>query len=126
MGRKKNAEPKIGDNSHINPDDRKKLKGYVDQIVGLEREKAETQADIKGLYQSVNDANFSVKAVRRLVKQRLMTREQKLKEQALADLTDVYDHALENLAGTVFEGAAQANTQMDLSQRTDLPQEVRA
>jgi uncharacterized protein (UPF0335 family) len=102
-------EAKIGDNSAMNADEKKKLDGYVRSIVTLETEKAETIADIKGIYESVKDANFSVAAVRRVVKARMMTQTQKTKEKAIADLTDVYMHALGMLSGTVFEEAAREN-----------------
>jgi len=110
MARKPQArEAKIGDNSAMNSDEKKKLDGYVRQIVTLEQDKRETMEDIKGIYESVKDARFSVKAVRRVVKAKLMTQSQKLEEKAIADVTDTYMHALGMLSGTVFEDAAREN-----------------
>lgn len=116
MARKKNTEPKIGDNSHLTKDERKKLDGYVAEVFRIESERQLLATDVKGILESAKDANFSTKAIKRIVKEKLMTSEQKQAEQALQDLTDVYKNALGLLGGTVFEGAAKANTQVDLEE----------
>lgn len=118
----KKAEPreaKIGDNSALNADEKKKLDGYVRSILTLENEKRETQADIAGIYESVKDANFSVKAVRRIVKAKLMTQSQKIAEKAIADLTDTYMHALGMLSDTPLgQAAIEAATGADNTANT--------
>jgi uncharacterized protein (UPF0335 family) len=113
MARKKNEAPTIGDNNALTSDERKTLKGYRDEIVRLELQKRAISVDIKEIYGAVKDAEFSPKALRRVVKQILMTEEEKIAEKSTADLTDVYAHALGVLEGSVFEDAARDNADTD-------------
>lgn len=98
--------PKIGDNGGmISDENKKKLQGYVSEVERIATMIAEMQADMKLIYQSADESNFSTKAIRALVKER---KQDRTKREAFATLCDAYRHALGMLDGTPLGQAAMA------------------
>lgn len=98
MGREK--EPTIGDNSGLTPDEKFKLSGYIDEIVRLELKKRDISTDMKEIYSSAKDGKFSTKAIRHIVRRRLMDDEKVKGQQAFEDILDIYMVALGDYATT--------------------------
>lgn len=118
MARKKKiieAEPKIGHNGGPMTEERKKqLNGYISEIERWEREKATIQADIGEIYNAAKDANFDVKAIRAVVKDRKI---EKAKREAFEAVCDVYKHALGMLADLPLGQASMPKSdQVDLEE----------
>jgi uncharacterized protein (UPF0335 family) len=109
------AEPKIGHNGGPMTEERKKqLNGYVSEIERWEREKAVITADIGEIYNAAKDANFDVKAIRNVVKERKI---EKAKREAFEAVCDVYKHALGMLADLPLGQAAMPKpAQVDLEE----------
>lgn len=105
MTSEQEGSAKIGHN-HLNPDDRRKLNSIISQIIGLENEKQELHTDIAALYESAKDAGFSKKAVRAIVREKMMSLEQKLNAKRLAETVDQYRAALGMLEDTPLGEAA--------------------
>jgi uncharacterized protein (UPF0335 family) len=93
-------EPTIGDNSGLTPDEKFKLSGYVEELVRLETNKREIGVDIREILASAKDAKFSAKAIKAIVKRRMMDDEKVKGQQAFEELLDVYMHALGDYATT--------------------------
>jgi uncharacterized protein (UPF0335 family) len=98
----------IGHNSALNKDEKKKLEGFVSEIVRAETEKKQIADDIKTLYVSAKDTGFSKKALRAVVRAKMMTDEQRRDAENLSDLVDTYKHALGMLADLPLGEAALA------------------
>jgi uncharacterized protein (UPF0335 family) len=83
--------------------DRPKLKGFVSEIETLERDKLDTNAAIKEVYERAKEAGFDPKGIRLAVRHRM---EDEKKRKAREDLRDFYLHALGDLADTELGVAA--------------------
>lgn len=118
--------PKIGHNSSLNGDEKRKLFGFIDEIVKLEQQRREIATDVSEIYASAKDTGFDVKAMRRVVKARLMTEEEKAKERLTQEAVETYLHALGMLADTPLGGAALRQAVKGLGTPTDLTDEERA
>lgn len=106
MGREKDTAPTIGDNSGLTADEKFKLSGYIDEIVRVELQKRELTTDIKEIYSSAKDSKFSTKAIRHLVRRRLMDDEKVAGLKAFEHILDVYMMALGDYASTPLGRAA--------------------
>lgn len=80
-----------------------KLRSFVERIERLEEQKKEIQMDITDVYAEVKSMGFDVKTVRRIVKERKMTPQERAEQDALFDL---YKAALGVLDGTPLGAAA--------------------
>lgn len=113
----KDDEPKIGHNSGITDDNRRKLKGYVGEIERLEEQVAELAAEKKLIYDSAKDSNFDTKAIRAIVRERKVD---KAKREAFDAVCDAYRHALGMLADTPLGAAAMKRDGIE-PPKADLP-----
>lgn len=92
--------PTIGDNSGLTADEKNKLSGYLDEIINLEVEKRDLTNNIKEIYSSAKDSKFSTKAMRYIVRRRMMDDEKIAGQRAFEDILDVYMTALGDYATT--------------------------
>lgn len=93
----------IGGNGALPAKQKRELENYFKRIEALEESKRETAAEIGGLYSSAKEAGFDTKAMRAIVKERRMDKEQR---EALEHVKDVYRMALGMLADTPLGQAA--------------------
>lgn len=82
------------------------LRSYVDRLVRLHEQKAETAAEIKDVAEKAQGDGFSKKALLVLVKQELETAEQASERRAIADEVERMKTALGMFADTPLGGAA--------------------
>jgi uncharacterized protein (UPF0335 family) len=102
--KKKAAEPKIGHNGGPLTQERKRqLSGYVTEIERWEVERATIAADIKSIFESAKDAGFDTKAMRRVIKDRKKSRDER---EAFEMVVETYAHALGMLADLPLGKAA--------------------
>lgn len=93
-------EPTIGDNSGLTADEKFKLSGYIDEIVHREVQKRDIATDIKEIYASAKDSKFSTKAIRHIVKRRMMDDEKMAGHKAFEHILEVYMTALGDYSTT--------------------------
>lgn len=105
MARKPNAEPKIGDNSHVTRFAKDQLRAIVERIERLEEEKKATSDDIRDVYAEAKGNGFDTKALRAIVRLRKQDAEERAEHEAILD---TYKHALGLLADTPLGEAAIA------------------
>ena len=87
------AEAEAGDNVNGRaPAD--KIKSFIAQIVGSEREKQSSADDVKAYYAAAKDAGLNVAALRKCVRYDMMTRDQREKLRESEDTLDLYMQAL--------------------------------
>jgi len=79
------ADVKIGHNSNLNDDEKRKLNGFVTEIERLEAQKRVISQDISEIYKSAGESGFDNKAMRHLVKLRAMQ----------SDARREFEHAVE-------------------------------
>src|SRR5262245_21242110 len=107
MGRRrkpKDDSPKIGHNSGmISDENRKKIAGYIAEIESIEAQRADLKKDADEIYKAAGGANFDVKAMRAIIRERKVDR---AKRQAFESVMDAYRHALGMLADTPLGEAA--------------------
>lgn len=75
MGRRNQVDIddiKVGHNSNLNADEKKKLSGFVTEIEAAEAEKREIVSNIGTIYKTVKEAGFDTKALKHIVKLRRM------------------------------------------------------
>jgi uncharacterized protein (UPF0335 family) len=79
------------------------LEGLISRIERLESEKADLQSDIGEVYKEAKELGFDTKIIRKVVKLRKMSPEERANEAALID---TYMEALGMLSGTPLGEAA--------------------
>lgn len=80
-----------------------RLRAFVLRIEKLEEDKASVLEDIKDVYSEVKSTGFDAKTVRRIIKERKLTSEERAEQDCLFDL---YKAALGMLDGTPLGAAA--------------------
>jgi uncharacterized protein (UPF0335 family) len=83
--------------------DNNQLQGLISRIERLEEEKADLQSDIGEVYKEAKDLGFDTKIIRKVVKLRKMSPEERAEEAALID---TYMEALGMLSDTPLGEAA--------------------
>jgi uncharacterized protein (UPF0335 family) len=82
-----------------------RLRGYVDRIMNLEKEKADVQEGIKDLYTEVKAAGYETKIVRQIIREEKMDASERRERETLLDL---YRKELGLIADTPLGKAALA------------------
>lgn len=106
MAKRRKAEsgaPSTGHNSSLNSDEQLALRGFVSEIERAEANKRVIAEDISEMYKSARKKGFDTKAMRHVVKMRLMEAEER---RSLETRIDAYKHALGMLADTPLGQAA--------------------
>lgn len=79
------------------------LKGYIERIERLNGEKAELQADIKGVFQEAKSSGFDPKVIRAIIRERSQDKSERQEFEALCEL---YRRALGDFGETELGDAA--------------------
>lgn len=93
----------IGHNSALGDADRKALAGYVQEIETFAKEKQDAADQISSIYKDAKEHGFNTKAIREVVKQRKVEREER---EAFENTVDTYKHALGMLSDLPLGRAA--------------------
>lgn len=115
---KKQKEPCIGHNGGPLSQERKRqLSGYITEIERWEAERATIAADVKTIFESAKEAGFDTKAMRRIIKDRKKSKDER---EAFEMIVETYAHALGMLADLPLGRAAMerdlGGSQVDLEE----------
>ena len=101
---KKEKAPCIGHNGGPLSQERKRqLSGYITEIERWEAERATIAADVKTIFDSAKEAWFDTKAMRRVLKDRKKSKDER---EAFEMIVETYAHALGMLADLPLGKAA--------------------
>lgn len=110
MGRKKNGAaradntPKIGHNSNLTDQEKKKLAGAVDEIERIEAKVATLAGEKSEIYKALKEDGFDTKAVRHTIRMRKMEKSERNEFEAACE---AYALALGDFATTALGQAMQ-------------------
>jgi len=91
---------------NIGANSKEQLKSYVDRIVSLEEQKAETAADIKDVLTEAKSNGYDAAALRAVVKERMQDKAKRDKAAERAAIIDTYKAALGMLSDLPLGQAA--------------------
>lgn len=113
-GSKKPKEPCIGHNGGpLTVERKRQLSGYITEIERWNAEIKTIRGDVKVIFDSAKDAGFDVKAMRRVLKDRQKTKDER---EAFEMIVETYAHALGMLADLPLGKAA---IERDLGTKAD-------